>query len=1402
MKLIALIFSLFLCSVSFGQLNCSNWLSTPVQPSYFEVGEIDVPGNQITVEAVFNRTTPYLGGLLYAGDLVSKHNTPSDANYLLRPNDAEITTTDGYFRTPDICEIELNKTYHVAMVYNGSTLKFYRNGFLMSQIPATGTLFQNAWKTRIGFYEPGAVNTNFIGYINEVRIWNVARTQAQIQANMNTSLSNPASQAGLLGYYTFDNLQNKQGNATYNGTLGGSATINAVNPSCNLVIDSCQKIPVQSGSTIINEYTPVVSLDGCTNKLTVEDASKFNIGDTVLIIQMKGASIDSSNKPSFGIVTNYNNAGNYEFNYIKGKAGNVVELKNVLKKQYSFPNGKVQLVRVPYFQSYVVKDTLTCLPWDGKKGGVLVLNAANDVLLNADINVTGKGFRGGRSKNLFATVLNCAYNDFAYPNTSIAAADKGESIYEIGENIAFGKGPNSSGGGGGNGHNAGGGGGGNGGNGGFGGYQLEACGNAPFDNRGFGGNALNYNNIDNKIFLGGGGGSGHTDNAQGIDMNGGNGGGIAIIMANTLTNNGYKIISQGENAQSCDNSVSNCHDGSGGGGAGGTILIRTNNYVNNITIESSGGNGGNLVIFNPGSGAGRIGPGGGGGAGIVWFSQNTVPTNVAINSNAGNNGVILLDNNNPWGATSGMSGQILHNLQLPFSAAPFKPNIDSIRINENNVNCSNFNFAGLGYTNSYPVTQWQWNFGDNTFANTQNTSHLYNTSGIYNVQLTAIDINGCKDSFNIAVNVPTIPGIPSTAIIQPSCITATGTISITSPLGSSYQYSINGTNYQSSPNFTNLASGSYNITVKDVGTSCISAQAPAILNDATPPTSATFYITQPTCVNSFGTINITAPLGTAFQYSIDGNNYQGATSFSSLPSGLYNLTVKNINNGCISISTAATINSPLSVPAIPTFNITQPICNNQAGSINVLSPLGTNFQYSINNINFQNAVNFTNVNPGTYSIVVKNINSGCLSSSAIATINPGTASPPAPSANVNSQPDCIKQTGTITVAQPIGNNYQYSLDGISYQPATIFNTVSPGDYNIIVRNLINGCISPATSVKVNAVPLPPASPSINITQPTCAITTGTINIAAPIGNNFTYSINNANFQAANSFTGLAPAAYNVIVKNMTTQCVSSATVAVVNTIPSPPALPTLGNIIQPTCAISKGTVTIAAPLGANLEYSVNGTVYQALTTFENLSAGSYNFTVKDITTSCISSSVSAVINPPPPLPPTPVAKLTAQPDCIISVGTIVINSPVGNNYEYSLDGLNFQSSNTFVGLPPGTYNVFVKDISIACLSLPTQVTVSVNTNNAGTYKIPNAFTPNNDGFNECFGIKYWGVISDFRLIIYNRFGQEVFSTSNANDCWDGKYKGVPASQGNYVYYIKAKTLCGLIEKRGNVLLIK
>jgi hypothetical protein len=224
-----------LCSMT----ACSNWLNLPSATSYATIGDLDISGTTLTVEATFNRTLPWVGADVWQGDLVSKHTGPQDCNYLLRPGSAEITTTNGYFKTPTICTIDLNETYHVAMTYDGSTLKFYRNGYLMSQVAATGNLFLNDVPSRIGLISTNIAQENFLGYINEVRIWNVTKTQSQLQTYMNQSLPNPSSTPGLLAYYTFDNLLNDQGNPAWNLSLSGSATANQTNPNCSFTSDSC-----------------------------------------------------------------------------------------------------------------------------------------------------------------------------------------------------------------------------------------------------------------------------------------------------------------------------------------------------------------------------------------------------------------------------------------------------------------------------------------------------------------------------------------------------------------------------------------------------------------------------------------------------------------------------------------------------------------------------------------------------------------------------------------------------------------------------------------------------------------------------------------------------------------------------------------------------------------------------------------------------------------------------------------------------------------------------------------------------------------------------------------------------------------------------------------------------------
>lgn len=161
----------------------------------------------------------------------------------------------------------------------------------------------------------------------------------------------------------------------------------------------CLNTHAQNIGGVINNYTPVIDFLPCENKIVVTDGTLYNINDTILIIQMKGAIIDTTNTPNFGNILDYKNAGNYEYNFVKQRVGNVIELKNSLSRNYNIPIGKVQLVRVPYYTNVTVSSTLTCQPWNGTTGGVLALNVRDTLYMNADGDVSGMGFRGGREEN-------------------------------------------------------------------------------------------------------------------------------------------------------------------------------------------------------------------------------------------------------------------------------------------------------------------------------------------------------------------------------------------------------------------------------------------------------------------------------------------------------------------------------------------------------------------------------------------------------------------------------------------------------------------------------------------------------------------------------------------------------------------------------------------------------------------------------------------------------------------------------------------------------------------------------------------------------------------------------------------------------------------------------------------
>jgi gliding motility-associated-like protein len=89
--------------------------------------------------------------------------------------------------------------------------------------------------------------------------------------------------------------------------------------------------------------------------------------------------------------------------------------------------------------------------------------------------------------------------------------------------------------------------------------------------------------------------------------------------------------------------------------------------------------------------------------------------------------------------------------------------------------------------------------------------------------------------------------------------------------------------------------------------------------------------------------------------------------------------------------------------------------------------------------------------------------------------------------------------------------------------------------------------------------------------------------------------------------------------------------------------------------------------------------------------------------------------------------------------------------------------------------------------------------------VPTAFSPNGDGLNDRFMVFNNCVLNTFKLSIYNRFGQLVYSGFDPEKGWDGTYQGRPADAGVYFYHIEASPLIRSlpdIKASGDITLIK
>lgn len=158
-----------------------------------------------------------------------------------------IETTSGTARCSATTQMITNTWYHIAGTYDGTNLKIYVNGILEKTVSHTGNIVSNASNViNLG----GATGDRYLdGQMDEVRIWNVAHSESEINSSMCFELT--GSESNLVAYYKLNETTGTtaydfQTGGTYNGTLSGTTfDISSVTSTALITGDGTTNTPYQ-----------------------------------------------------------------------------------------------------------------------------------------------------------------------------------------------------------------------------------------------------------------------------------------------------------------------------------------------------------------------------------------------------------------------------------------------------------------------------------------------------------------------------------------------------------------------------------------------------------------------------------------------------------------------------------------------------------------------------------------------------------------------------------------------------------------------------------------------------------------------------------------------------------------------------------------------------------------------------------------------------------------------------------------------------------------------------------------------------------------------------------------------------------------------------------------------------
>jgi gliding motility-associated-like protein len=690
-----------------------------------------------------------------------------------------------------------------------------------------------------------------------------------------------------------------------------------------------------------------------------------------------------------------------------------------------------------------------------------------------------------------------------------------------------------------------------------------------------------------------------------------------------------------------------------------------------------------------------------------------------------------------------------------------------------NSSCGNTNDGSISVVPQgvAPYT-YQWNNG----AITSSVTNL--APGIYTVTVT--DAVLCTKEVTISVG-GSPPIVLNETITDNQCTTNDGSISLAPSGGNGSSYTYQWSNGLTGSAISSLAGGSYTVTVTD-SLNCTSTQTFNISSFI--PITLTTTSTPANCGIPDGSASVTASGGNGpYTYDWQPQGGTGSTA-SNLPGGAYTVTVTDAD-GCTTVETV-TVQSSGTFTLNATF---VPLgCDPQSTTTASVTVNGGTapFTYSWSPAGGNQATG-TGLSAGTYTVLVTDSNN-CVDSVSV------TVPPVIPiSLTASSTPVQCNQpnSGTASASASGGNpplTYLWS-DGSA---GVSLSGLAGGNYTVTVTDA-NGCTVTET-VTVNVIPDVFASAGTD--QTICSGDAANLNGSGSAGTApYNYSWSNGSSNQNQTINPTATNTYTVTVSDAN-GCTATSSVTI--TVIDYPVV-----TVTPNTDICFGSATsLQASGGSTYSWSpADGLNDAGIANPVASPSATTTYTVTVSNAQC-SSTGTVTVNVAPEIG-AGFAPDTTQGQAPLTVEFSNSTSTAGSYLWDFGDGNTSADANpAHTYTEPGSYTVLmIATNSLGCTDTARFEFIVVE--NKSSLVIPNVFTPNGDGLNETFSFQEEG-IATINVIIFNRWGREVYSWSATGKGWDGKSTdGNELPEGVYLYVVKASGVDGkTYDESGTVQLIR